>query len=230
MFLFIDAVFGKITFFFKFEPINNMSTIYDMTAVIYVLTVLFACIVIAMIVSCIVLSRKKRWKALIISIVANILLLAATAYLLVFLMLFSPLPDKFGKKHPIPDGLEYSIPLSMGESCDTSCLQLTNGGQGGIYRYDFYASDLAAGEVFLRCYEAVEGIQLSENSIPERSKVSVPETTSFTKLVDGKEFTIYEGDWGDYYAARIEVWHKDAATGAGTKLMEKTYRVEGWTR
>lgn len=45
-----------------------------------------------------------------------------------------------------------------------------------------------------------------------------------------QEFTIYEGDWGDYYAARIEVWHKDAQTGMERKLMEKVYRVEGWMR
>lgn len=49
-------------------------------------------------------------------------------------------------------------------------------------------------------------------------------------LKSRKRFTIYEGDWGDYYAARIEVWHKDAATGEETKLCEKTYRVEGWMR
>lgn len=38
-------------------------------------------------------------------------------------------------------------------------------------------------------------------------------------LKNRKRFTIYEGDWGDYYAARIEVWHKDAATGEETKLV-----------
>ena len=35
---------------------------------------------------------------------------------------------------------------------------------------------------------------------------------------------------GIYYAAKIEVWHKDAKTGRETKLMEKVYRVEGWMR
>ena len=55
-------------------------------------------------------------------------------------------------------------------------------------------------------------------------------STSFSKLVDKKEFTIYEGDWEDYYAARIEVWHYDKATGKEKKLVEKIYRVEGWMR
>lgn len=42
---------------------------------------------------------------------------------------------------------------------------------------------------------------------------------SVLRLISRKRFTIYEGDWGDYYAARIEVWHKDAATGEETKLV-----------
>ena len=54
--------------------------------------------------------------------------------------------------------------------------------------------------------------------------------TEFGLVADKQQFSIYEGDWGDYYAARIEVWHKDASTGVETKLLEKTYRVEGWMR
>ena len=35
---------------------------------------------------------------------------------------------------------------------------------------------------------------------------------------------------GDYYAARIEVWHRNAETKQEMKLLEKVYRVEGWMR
>ena len=62
------------------------------------------------------------------------------------------------------------------------------------------------------------------------STVSIESTKTFSQVVDKKEFTIYEGDWGDYYAARIEVWHRDANTGEEKKLMDKVYRVEGWMR
>ena len=55
-------------------------------------------------------------------------------------------------------------------------------------------------------------------------------TKSFTRLVEKQEFVIYEGDWGDYYAVRVEVWRKDSATRKEHKLMEKVYRMEGWMR
>ncbi len=53
---------------------------------------------------------------------------------------------------------------------------------------------------------------------------------SFSKIVDKQKFTIYEGDWGDYYAVRVEVWHRDASTKNETKLLEKIYHMEGWMR
>ena len=109
-------------------------------------------------------------------------------------------------------------------------LHIWNGPQGGIYKYDFYYPSLAAGDIYLRCYEATKNIPLSKERVKERSTVPIESTYSFSQVVDKKEFTIYEGDWGDYYAARIEVWHRDANTGKEKKLMEKVYRVEGWMR
>ena len=54
-------------------------------------------------------------------------------------------------------------------------------------------------------------------------------TNHFSQLVKDKEFTIFEGDWGDCYAARIEVWFKDKQ-GHKRKLSEKVYSVQGWMR
>ena len=147
-----------------------------------------------------------------------------------------PSHDRFGKDHPIPEGLEYSIPLdststAAADSLDSSTwLILRNGIQGGIYNYDFYYGPLPAGEIFLRCFEANDNIPLSIDRIEERSKVAIDSTASFAQLVSKQEFTIYEGEWEDYYAALIEVWHRDAATKQEKKLLEKVYRVEGWMR
>ena len=167
----------------------------------------------------------------------------ALSIIMGFLSLFAPSSDDFGRKHSIPDGLEYTIPFDeysnpsvVIDSLDADTyLQIWNGSQGGIYKYDFYYGALPAGEISLRCYEATKDIRLSANTdwgvrIYESIKVAIDSTSSFSKLVNKQGFTIYEGDWGDYYAARIEVWHKDAKTGKETKLMEKVYRVEGWMR
>ncbi len=145
--------------------------------------------------------------------------------------------DTFGKDHPIPEGVNYFLPMpeNMSEPdvdslSEDSYLRLWNGIQGGIYEYSLYYPALPDGEVFLRCYEVSENIELSATRLGEASKVEVKGHTSFGQIADRQMFTIYEGNWEDYYAARIEVWHKDAATGKETKLLEEIYRVEGWMR
>lgn len=201
------------------------------------------CTVIFILVSWVVLLISKQWKKCLYSFLITILVVCALSIPMVFINLYAPIPDDFGRKHSIPDGLEYTIPFeeysdpaAVIDSLDTDTyLQIWDYFQGGIYKYDFYYGPLPAGEIFLRCYEATKDIRLSAKTawgdrIYKESKVAIDSTSYFSKLVDKQRFTIYEGDWGDYYAARIEVWHKDAKTGKETKLMEKVYRVEGWMR
>ena len=200
-------------------------------------------VVISIIVSWVILLVNKQWKKCLLSFMLTIVAGGALSILVGIIGLYAPSSDYFGRRHSIPDGLEYTIPFEQYsdptvviDSLDTSSyLQIWNGLQGGIYTYDFYYGPLPAGEVFLRCYEATKDIRLSAKTafgdrIYEESKVAIDSTYSFSKLVNQQRFTIYEGDWGDFYAARIEVWHKNAQTGQETKLMEKVYRVEGWMR
>ncbi len=83
---------------------------------------------------------------------------------------------------------------------------------------------------FSWCFEVTKNLPLSETRISKESRVEIKPTNSFSKVVDQQRFFIYEGVWGDYYAARIEVWFKDAKTKEEKKLLEKVYRVEGWMR
>ena len=146
--------------------------------------------------------------------------------------------DPFGKNHPIPEGLAHEIPKEKDDPIENiidtliteNYLQVWNGIQGGIYQYCFSYPPLPDGEVFLRCFEATENIELSASRLREASTVAVKDHNHFGTVVNKQQFTIYEGDWGDYYAARIEVWHKDASTGKETNLFEKVFRVEGWMR
>ena len=194
----------------------------------------------ALITSWIFLLIFKKWWKFLFSFIMGALTVAFFIYLLLLgiSLAFNPGPDNFGKEHPIPAHLEYSIPLDEREelsfpidsTATDTWLQIWNDFQGGMYTYDFYYPALEEGVVFLRCYEATENIPLSEEPISVASRVATPSTTSFSRVVEGRRFIIYPGDWGDYYAARIEVWHKDAKTGKERKLMEKVYRVEGWQR
>ncbi len=194
----------------------------------------------ALITSWIFLLIFKKWWRFLFSFIMGALTVAFFIYLLYLgiSLAFNPGPDNFGKEHPIPTWLDYNLPLDEGEelpypidsTAQDTWLQIWNDFQGGMYTYDFYYPALEEGVVFLRCYEATENIPLSSERISAASMVATPSTTSFSKVVEKQCFTIYSGDWGDYYAARIEVWHKNANTGKERKLMEKVYRVEGWER
>lgn len=194
----------------------------------------------ALITSWIFLLIFKKWWRFLFSFIMGALTVAFFIYLLYLgiSLAFNPGPDNFGKEHPVPTWLDYNLPLEEGEelpcpvdsTAQKTWLQIWNYIQGGTYVYDFHYPALEEGEIFLRCYEATGNIPLSSERISLASRVSVPSTTSFSRVVEKQRFTIYPGDWGDYYAARVEVWHRDAKTGNERKLLEKVYRVEGWQR
>lgn len=199
--------------------------------------ILEALTIVCILVSWIVLLINKKWKLFLKSFFLTILITVVLLIPLGFAALYGPNNDSFGKDHPIPEGLEYNITIQelsadvQIDSTDTaSWLQLWEGGQGGYYQYVFYCNAVPAGEISLRCFEVTENIPLSEERLSVKSSVTIDSTNVFSKVVNKKEFTIYEGDFGDYYAARIEVWHKDNVTGEQKKLLEKVYRVEGWQR
>lgn len=155
-------------------------------------------------------------------------------------------PEHFADKHPIPQGMKLSDPLKIEIEYpyrDTSYtahlvdsndpgtwLQLN--GQYGEYGYDLYYPPLSDGWVFLRCYEATSGLPLSEDHIPQRTETSVRGHTSFGQVANMRQnsFMLYEGDFDEYYAVRVEAWHRDSLSGAETKLLEKPYRLDGWMR
>ena len=41
---------------------------------------------------------------------------------------------------------------------------------------------------------------------------------------------VTEGEWGDYYAARTELWFKPSHGGEEQLIYSKIYRIEGHSR
>ena len=215
-----------------------------------IFSIVLLLVIVALVASWVFLIRDKRGKTVLLSVAMSIGVLVVTGPISMIGAMNGP--DGFGRDHTIPEGIEYNIPLNNQQdrtyqnvleeatvdSLDRNTyLQIWEGEfEGGIYQYDFYYTGLAKGVIFLRCYEITQNEPLSENmvdkksNISECSKVPIEKSDEFKQYVKKKRFTIYEGDWGDYYAARIEVWHREAATGKETKLTEKIYRVQGWMR
>ena len=81
--------------------------------------------------------------------------------------------------------------------------------QSGIYKYDLFLNKIEKGKVYLKIFEITKNQKLSERSIKEESQIEVENKTDEIKRFELKdEFTIFEGDWGQFYGGRIEVWFK----------------------
>lgn len=240
----------KRNFFVKFWwifPIVNLVSallivpsanhnLWGLTSALFIVFV--ALLVVQGIIFIYCLCKKEWWQSVGSAIGCIVCFIAFYIISFIYLIVSSSQPDPFGKEHPIPEGMEYEIPLNENAPVEVivdgfsekECLQVWNDFQGGLYQYSFYYPELPDGDVFLRCFEVTENIELSTSRLRKASTVKVIDHTEFGMIADKQNFTIYEGDWGDYYVARIEVWYKNARTGKETKLLEKIYRVEGWMR
>ena len=240
----------KRNFFVKFWwifPIVNLvcalliipsanHNLWGLTSALFIVFIVLLVIQGIILIYC--LCKKEWWQSVGSAIGCIVCFIAFYIISFIYLIVSSSQPDPFGKEHPIPEGMEYEIPLKEIAPVDLiidgfsekECLQVWNDFQGGLYQYSFYYPELPDGDVFLRCFEVTENIELSTSRLRKASTVKVIGHTEFGMIADKQSFTIYEGDWGDYYAARIEVWHKNARTEEETKLLEKIYRVEGWMR
>jgi hypothetical protein len=103
--------------------------------------------------------------------------------------------------------------------------------QPGIYNLTLRINPGEPGLVYLKAFEATKGTRLSEGRLKGASNERIgwsndPEE----KFLYENEFTIYEGDWGKPYAARIEVWFCPDSGQPERKLMERVCKIEGWMR
>ena len=217
-----------------------------------VVTLSFAGLIIASLVVAII---KKRYGVAIGVVVMGILLFIYSVVTLTFMGLGEGAGDDFGKRHPIPAGMEYYTFLTdthWGEKeytqfqLDTLTrergITLQEYGQPGQYRYMAYVPAIPEkGEIYLKLYEATTDLRLSEYiKYNTTIKVEASDTAVIYRMEsDGKRsmetyntqyFTIEEGSWGDYYAARVELWYKPESSDEEKLLHSVIYKVEGWSR
>ena len=103
--------------------------------------------------------------------------------------------------------------------------------QGGIYHAQVRCNPMARGWIYLKAFEITRNEPLSADRLKT-------ETTEWLGWSDDPEeqflsethFTIYEGDWGQYYGARFEVWFNPENGGGERKLLERNFKIDGWMR
>jgi hypothetical protein len=103
--------------------------------------------------------------------------------------------------------------------------------QPGIYGVVYSLNPGEPGSVYLKAFEITKGTPLSVERLEAKSKTRMTWSTDPSERFGAKAgFTIYEGDWGKPYAARVEVWFAPDSGEADRKLAERIYRIEGWQR
>jgi hypothetical protein len=110
-------------------------------------------------------------------------------------------------------------------------LNLYNGMQPGIYNVESWLNPGEPGTVYIRAYEVTRKTRLSEDRLYERSNERIGWSGNPQELfLYNTEITIYEGDWGQPYAARFELWLKPESGAVERKLLERNFKIEGWQR
>jgi len=212
-----------IIFHFLIIGIFFLGTILRRDWIIDLSLTLFFINVIGNIISSIVQIVIKKWYF----IFPQLLLTAFLFYYTIIIFTFSP-PDYYGAHKEIPYGIQIYEPNEENSNLkELDEFDLIISGWGGNYNYytDFDIKE--KGFFYIKAYELTSNDRLSETRIKEQSKIQV---NNFNRKIYEKRFTIYEGEWGDKYGSRIELWFQPSNDKKEYKITERNYIIEGWMR
>lgn len=146
---------------------------------------------------------------------------------------FAELEKEFGRllDDPTWSGARELLPADAILKEAAPSLELYESFEPGIYDALIRANPGEPGVVFLKAWEITKNQPLSARRLEERSMEwigwsDVPEE----RFLSASNITIYEGDWGQYYGARFEVWFRPDSGAPERKLVERNFKIEGWMR
>lgn len=120
-------------------------------------------------------------------------------------------------------------PGSIGKG--VSSLNLSKSFQGGIYDSQIWVNPGEPGMLYLKAFEVTQGTPLSVKDLKESTSEWVGWSDDPSELFFANtNFTIYEGEWDKFYAARFEVWFVPDSGKPERKLLERNFKIEGWQR
>lgn len=110
-------------------------------------------------------------------------------------------------------------------------IELSESFQWGLYNAAVRCNPGKAGRVYLKAFEISRNHRLSA----DRLKSATNEWVGWSdnpkeQFLSETHFTIYEGDWGQFYGARFEVWFEPDDGSAEQKLLERNFKIQGWMR
>ena len=141
---------------------------------------------------------------------------------------YSP-PDYYGSHKEIPENIDFSNPLDSlpkNKVFEKYNFVLINNFQPGLYLYHTDHRPAETGHFYVKAFEINSNDRLSGERMKVRSKVVVD---NLERQIWKGEFTVYEGDWGDKYGSRMELWYQPS-NGQEYKVEERNFIIEGWQR
>jgi hypothetical protein len=238
-----DKWWRPILFWFVCSLIFGLSEIFRNRTFGNIAFPLFGLGLLVVLVSAIYLFTRGKWLTGLLSLgIFGGTIISFLFYAIAMFWIEQERPDEWAKNLKIPTNIQLNNPVDMGfdehrpDSITNSHVtqtdfQLYNSFQPGLYEFEFWTNKIESGTIYLKAFEITQEYALSTDRLPERSSVKVfNPTDSIKKFGTTSDFTIYEGDWGQPYAARFEVWFKPDNGGKERKLFNKNYKIEGWMR
>ncbi|RNA62574.1 hypothetical protein D1631_11830 [Chryseobacterium nematophagum] len=135
-----------------------------------------------------------------------------------------------------PKNATFSTPLKIASNGEKQLVEVVSPNillydylQPGKYKYDVFLNKIEKGKVYLKIYDFNTNRILSEKEVKMKSQLEVFNSTDELKEFGlDTSFTIEEGDWGDYYGSKVEVWFQpEDTTKPERKLLTKNYIIQG---
>ena len=239
------AMLIPVAFFRIWE--HNIDVI--LTSIVLGAALVFALLIIATLIVTII---KKQYRNAGRIVGIGVLLIIYTFIVSLFAGMGEGAFDNFGKRHPIPEGMEYEETIvekgwyshnrtqQEWDSVITERKFLLTG-EHGVYRYMVYLPPMdEEGDIYLKMYEATTNLPLSEKVVKNRSNIHIlpSDTAIIYQMKENSSWSedmreaivINEGSWEDYYAARTELWFRPTNGGEERLVYSKIFRIEGYSR
>lgn len=220
-----------------------LSEIFRNSTFGYIAFALFGIGLLVVLASSIYLFIRKKWLTSLLSLgVFGMIIFVFLLYSIAMFWIDQSRPDEWASNLVIPTNIQLDSPVAFGFDEDRPDsvtnrpvnkidFQLYSSFQPGLYEFDFWTNKIDSGTVYLKAFEITQNYALSTDRLPKASSVNVYNPIdSIKKFGTTSHFTIYEGDWGQPYAARFEVWFKPDNGGQERELFSRNYKIEGWMR
>ncbi|MEZ4842952.1 MAG: hypothetical protein R3A43_01735 [Bacteroidia bacterium] len=226
----IDKWWKPILFFLFLSIFEILNTEWRNENLITILNLLYPICLFLFLSSTIYQFYLRKFKQVGFIIVSFVFIFVVTIFLLTADFLLNG--DHYADDLVIPEGIQLDTPITsryFTPKITQPDLILYNFDQPGIYQYDFWYGKIDSGSIYLKAFEITQNDPLSAETTKKNSGVFLSNPTdSIKKFGQKHSFTIYEGDFGKYYAARFEVWYKPGSGNNEMKIFEKNFKIQGW--